>query len=83
MHDTVKRAVAAEGRRQHRDTLPRDDIFLAQTPQGFRRDVLEEALAAANEANVTDEAMLVERAGMPVYIVEGDPANVKVTTPDD
>jgi 2-C-methyl-D-erythritol 4-phosphate cytidylyltransferase/2-C-methyl-D-erythritol 2,4-cyclodiphosphate synthase len=65
-------------------TLARDEIWLAQTPQGFRRDVL---LAAFQEADrggeATDEAMLVERAGLPVAIVDGDPRNVKITTPDD
>lgn len=83
VRDTVKRAVTAHGGRHIVETLPRDEIFLAQTPQAFRRDVLEQALSAAAHTNVTDEAMLVERAGMPVQIVEGDPANVKVTTPDD
>jgi 2-C-methyl-D-erythritol 4-phosphate cytidylyltransferase/2-C-methyl-D-erythritol 2,4-cyclodiphosphate synthase len=63
--------------------LPRDEIVLAQTPQGFRRDILADALAAARDLDVTDEAMLVERAGIPVYVVEGDPANVKITTPED
>jgi 2-C-methyl-D-erythritol 4-phosphate cytidylyltransferase / 2-C-methyl-D-erythritol 2,4-cyclodiphosphate synthase len=81
--DTVKRTVVSKGERRIVETLPRESIFLAQTPQAFRRDVLEEALAAAGGANVTDEAMLVERSGIPVYIVEGDAANVKITTPDD
>jgi 2-C-methyl-D-erythritol 4-phosphate cytidylyltransferase/2-C-methyl-D-erythritol 2,4-cyclodiphosphate synthase len=81
--DTVKRAVAVGGRYRVADTLPREDIFLAQTPQAFRRDVLERALAAMGASNVTDEAMLVERAGLPVHIVHGDPANVKVTTAED
>ena len=69
-------------------TLPRDTIFLAQTPQAFRRDVLARALGAAAAqgapgAVATDEAMLAERAGFKVHIVEGDPRNVKVTTPED
>jgi 2-C-methyl-D-erythritol 4-phosphate cytidylyltransferase/2-C-methyl-D-erythritol 2,4-cyclodiphosphate synthase len=83
VRDTVKRTAAAGTVRIVRETLPRDEIFLAQTPQGFRRDILSDALAAAAEIDVTDEAMLVERAGIPVYVVEGDPANVKITTPDD
>jgi 2-C-methyl-D-erythritol 4-phosphate cytidylyltransferase/2-C-methyl-D-erythritol 2,4-cyclodiphosphate synthase len=69
-------------------TLPRDTIFLAQTPQAFRRDVLARALGAAGApgapgAAATDEAMLVERAGFKVHIVEGDARNIKVTTDDD
>lgn len=80
--DTVKQAEDAD-RRVIRATLPRDTIFLAQTPQAFRRDLLVEAMAAARDVPVTDEAALVERAGVPVHLVEGDPANVKVTTADD
>jgi 2-C-methyl-D-erythritol 2,4-cyclodiphosphate synthase len=76
--DTVKR-VDAHGRIVA--TLPRDEIFLAQTPQAFRIDVLRQALATGVDA--TDEAVLVERAGHPVSVVDGDPRNLKVTTPDD
>jgi 2-C-methyl-D-erythritol 4-phosphate cytidylyltransferase / 2-C-methyl-D-erythritol 2,4-cyclodiphosphate synthase len=83
VRDTVKRALRKDDSARIVETLPRESIFLAQTPQAFRRDVLAHALAAAEGADVTDEAMLVERAGMPVHIVEGDPANVKVTTADD
>ena len=84
VRDTVKRAALEGGRRRRiTQTLPRDEIFLAQTPQAFRRDVLAQALTAAAGLDVTDEAMLVERAGIPVHVVEGDPQNVKVTTPDD
>lgn len=83
VRDTVKRAAAVDGERRIVETLPREEIFLAQTPQAFRRDVLGGALAAAQQADVTDEAMLVERAGIPVHIVDGDPANVKITTLND
>ena len=76
--DTVKRADAA-GRIVQ--TLPRDEIFLAQTPQAFRVDVLRDALKIADDA--TDEAALAERAGHPVKLVDGDPRNLKITTPDD
>ena len=83
VNDTVKRTTRSGGRTTIRETLPREDIFLAQTPQGFRREILAEAIAAAAIMNVTDESMLVERAGIPVHVVTGDPANVKVTTPED
>ncbi len=79
--DTVKRASDDAAERCVRDTLPRDTIYLAQTPQAFRRDVLAAAVARAVEA--TDEATLAERAGHPVRIVEGEAANIKITTPDD
>ena len=82
--DTVKRA--AESDRAHpfehvAETLARDSIFLAQTPQAFRRHVLRDALARPDEA--TDEAALAERAGHAVALVEGEETNIKITTPAD
>jgi 2-C-methyl-D-erythritol 4-phosphate cytidylyltransferase/2-C-methyl-D-erythritol 2,4-cyclodiphosphate synthase len=79
--DTAKRARAA----MIVETIPRDSIFLAQTPQAFRRELLREALALADREDVdaTDEAMLVERTGHVVRIVEGEASNIKITTPDD
>jgi 2-C-methyl-D-erythritol 4-phosphate cytidylyltransferase / 2-C-methyl-D-erythritol 2,4-cyclodiphosphate synthase len=62
-------------------TLPRDEIHLAQTPQAFRVAVLRDALQIAGDA--TDEAMLAERAGHAVRVVDGDPRNLKITTPGD
>ena len=76
--DTVKRADAA-GRIA--ETLPREEIYLAQTPQAFLMDVLRDALAMS--ADATDEAALAEQAGHAVQLVEGDPRNLKITTPDD
>jgi 2-C-methyl-D-erythritol 4-phosphate cytidylyltransferase / 2-C-methyl-D-erythritol 2,4-cyclodiphosphate synthase len=63
-------------------TLPRASIVLAQTPQAFRREILDAAFALGG-ADATDEAALAERAGYPVRIVDGEPANIKVTTTDD
>ena len=66
------------------ETIPRDSIYLAQTPQAFRRDVLAAAVAAGRTgAAGTDEAALAEQAGHKVHIVDGDPANVKITTGGD
>jgi 2-C-methyl-D-erythritol 4-phosphate cytidylyltransferase / 2-C-methyl-D-erythritol 2,4-cyclodiphosphate synthase len=62
-------------------TLARDTIFLAQTPQAFRRNVLRDALAV--DADATDEAGLAEQAGHPVRVVEGDATNIKITTQAD
>ena len=83
--DTVKQggAEAPDGSRVIRATLSRDEIFLAQTPQAFRRDVFAAALQAAGSTDATDEAMLAERAGIPVHLVAGDPSNIKVTTAAD
>jgi 2-C-methyl-D-erythritol 4-phosphate cytidylyltransferase/2-C-methyl-D-erythritol 2,4-cyclodiphosphate synthase len=67
-----------------RATLDRADIFLAQTPQGFRREVLADAVALGQRGvDATDEAMLAELAGHAVHLVEGDVRNMKVTTPGD
>ena len=76
--DTVKRG-DAEGRVV--ETLPRERVYLAQTPQAFRVGVLRDALAIAVDA--TDEATLAEHAGHRVRLVEGEPSNVKITTPAD
>ena len=81
VHDTVKRvdgALIAE-------TVPRDGLALAQTPQAFRRDVLEAAhrAAALDEFEGTDDAAVVERAGYRVVVVPGEVANLKVTTAAD
>jgi 2-C-methyl-D-erythritol 4-phosphate cytidylyltransferase / 2-C-methyl-D-erythritol 2,4-cyclodiphosphate synthase len=85
VRDTVKRVRADEGSTPTViETLPRESIFLAQTPQAFRREVLRDAVALG-ESGVegTDEAALAERAGHPVHIVEGTADNVKITTADD
>jgi 2-C-methyl-D-erythritol 4-phosphate cytidylyltransferase/2-C-methyl-D-erythritol 2,4-cyclodiphosphate synthase len=66
------------------ETIPRESIFLAQTPQAFRRDVLRDALALAGTlVEATDEATLVERAGRPVRLVQGEATNIKITTRED
>ena len=79
--DTVKRG-NADG--VIVDTLPRSEIFLAQTPQVFRTAVLRDALALARDSSdATDEAMLAEEAGHHVHLVQGDARNVKITTPAD
>ena len=66
------------------ETLDRETIFLAQTPQGFRRDVLAAAVALGQSGvEATDEAALAERAGYPVHLVAGDANNIKITTAED
>jgi len=82
--DTVKLVDTADGLPIVDTTLPRDTIYLAQTPQVFRRSVLEDGLAfGAAGMEVTDEAMLVERVGHTVRLVDGDLGNVKLTTARD
>jgi 2-C-methyl-D-erythritol 4-phosphate cytidylyltransferase/2-C-methyl-D-erythritol 2,4-cyclodiphosphate synthase len=80
--DTVKRVPATGS--LVAETIPRGEIWLAQTPQGFTREVLVEAVAhGAGGFEATDEAMLVERAGRPVEIVAGEARNFKITTAED
>jgi 2-C-methyl-D-erythritol 4-phosphate cytidylyltransferase/2-C-methyl-D-erythritol 2,4-cyclodiphosphate synthase len=83
--DTVKRVAQGDDNDLIvGETIPRDQIYLAQTPQAFRREVLADAVRigrAGTEA--TDEAMLSEMAGHSVRIVESDDTNLKVTTPRD
>ncbi len=76
--DTVKRAGCNGNIVQ---TLDRSEIWLAQTPQVFRRDLFLEALQSARNAGFqgTDCASIMERAGYPVALVEGDFNNLKVT----
>jgi 2-C-methyl-D-erythritol 4-phosphate cytidylyltransferase len=74
--DTVKH-VDADG--HVTGTLERSGLRAVQTPQGFRREVLVEANRAAEGASVTDDAGLVERLGLPVLVVAGDPEAFKVT----
>jgi 2-C-methyl-D-erythritol 4-phosphate cytidylyltransferase/2-C-methyl-D-erythritol 2,4-cyclodiphosphate synthase len=81
--DTLKRA-GADGRVTA--TLDRRDLWRAQTPQGFRFDAIlaaHEAVATAGREDLTDDAAVAEWAGIPVELVEGSEANVKLTTAQD
>jgi 2-C-methyl-D-erythritol 4-phosphate cytidylyltransferase len=82
--DTVKRG-EGEGNATVAATLDRAPLWAIQTPQVFRRDVLERALAQPHEqlAAATDDASLVENMGGVVRLVESPRENFKVTTPDD
>lgn len=79
--DTVKESSGGFVRR----TVPREDLLSVQTPQAFQRPIIEKAFKAAGEEGFlgTDESSLVERAGMPVRVVEGSYENIKITTPED
>lgn len=67
------------------NTPKRSELWSIQTPQSFQHSVLKEAYERAWEDNVigTDDAMLVERIGIPVKIVQGSYENIKITTPED
>lgn len=66
-------------------TVDRTLLWSIQTPQAFRYEILQRALRQADTDRfvATDEAMLVEKIGQPVKVVEGSPLNIKITTPDD
>lgn len=76
--DTIKRV--RDG--QVVQTLDRDELFAVQTPQGFELPALRRA-HDARTTGVTDDAMLMERAGVPVHVVAGSQSAFKITTAFD
>jgi 2-C-methyl-D-erythritol 4-phosphate cytidylyltransferase len=64
-------------------TIEREHLYLAQTPQIFRRDWIVEAYAKRCGKVVSDEAQLLEQHGYPVALVEGSASNLKITLPED
>jgi 2-C-methyl-D-erythritol 4-phosphate cytidylyltransferase/2-C-methyl-D-erythritol 2,4-cyclodiphosphate synthase len=80
MTDTLKR----EDDGRIGETLERAGLWRAQTPQAFRfADILAAHRAARDEPGLTDDAAVAERAGLTVRLVAGDPANLKITSPED
>ena len=79
--DTIKRVI----NNKVIETLKREELYQAQTPQSFQTDLIKKAYQKAIEtnANVTDDASCVELLGGEVYIVEGDYNNIKITTKED
>lgn len=65
------------------ETVPRDNLWEAQTPQVFRKDLLLEAYAQRGSQPATDDAELVQRIGHPVTVVAGSSINLKITTKED
>jgi len=79
--DTIKE-VASNGHVLR--TIPRQSLGMAQTPQGFHKELLERAYALWEGLEVpTDDAEVAERAGIAVQVVTGDPKNQKLTRPED
>jgi 2-C-methyl-D-erythritol 4-phosphate cytidylyltransferase len=77
--DTIK---AVDGAGSVTSTLDRSTLVAVQTPQAFRAGVLRRA-HALGDPGATDDAMLVEALGGTVRVVPGEPANLKITDPDD
>ena len=83
--DTIKQVERTAHGALITSTIPREFIVQAQTPQGFRFDLLRRAFAEATADGFigTDEASVVERAGLPVAVVPGSQVNLKITQPGD
>ncbi len=81
LDETIKEAKGEDVIKTHE----RNSLYRIQTPQGFSYALLKEALesAARDKFYGTDEAMLLERLGKRVVMVEGDPKNIKITNPSD
>lgn len=81
--DTIK--MSRVGSQEVESTPQRERLWSVQTPQSFKKSLLLEAYkyAKAHNLKVTDDSMLVEAYGHPVYIVDGDYTNIKITTPED
>jgi len=77
---TIKRVSASQ---LISETVPRADLWAAQTPQIVRHDWLRRAFAERGSFQPTDEAQLIERLGLPVEVVAGLASNLKITTQDD
>jgi 2-C-methyl-D-erythritol 4-phosphate cytidylyltransferase len=77
---TLKRVGAGN---QIEETVSREGLWEAQTPQVFRREWLLEAYAKRGGFKATDDAQLLERAGRKVTVVQGSPINLKITTKED
>jgi len=83
--DTIKQVERTANGALVTSTIPRERVVYAQTPQGALYSALKRAFdeAAADEFLGTDEASLLERAGIPVFVVAGSARNFKITQPGD
>jgi 2-C-methyl-D-erythritol 4-phosphate cytidylyltransferase len=83
--DTIKQVERTAHGAIITSTIPREFIVQAQTPQGFRFGLLQKAMADATADGFvgTDEASVIERAGLPVAVVHGSQVNLKITQPGD
>lgn len=80
IYGTIKRS---DGQGMISDTVSRDNLWQAQTPQVFRKETLTKAFAQRGSLQPTDEAQLVEQSGVKVKLVEGSPLNIKITCKED
>ena len=78
--DTLK---SSDSKHYISGTIDRQGLWQAQTPQAAQRHLLEKAYLESEGADVTDEASLLEKAGIPVLLVAGSETNLKITRPED
>ncbi len=67
----------------HTQARNRENYYLVQTPQTFQTALIKQAYQYLSLENMTDDASVAEKAGYPVYLIEGDYQNIKATTPED
>lgn len=79
MEETIKTV----HQNQVQETLPRDQVWRIQTPQVFDYHTLIDAYKTAFNPKLTDEASLIEATNTPIYVIQGDKKNIKITTQDD
>jgi 2-C-methyl-D-erythritol 4-phosphate cytidylyltransferase len=80
--DTIKRVDS--GKLKVESSLDRQELWAAQTPQVFKKDIILRAYEQGwDKQEVTDDAMLVERMRIPLKMVMGSPLNIKITRPED
>ena len=72
-----------KGTKESSQALNRDEIFMVQTPQTFRSEILRKAYEQPFEDSFTDDASVVERSGVQIRLIEGDTQNIKITFPQD
>lgn len=78
--DTLKQQTSQQRIAQ---TISRDNLWQAQTPQAFQAALLHRALSQCTLTNITDDASAVEQLGIQPMLIEGDSRNIKLTRPDD
>ncbi len=68
---------------ENNTAIPRQNIFLIQTPQIFSSEILHNAYLQSENIHFTDDASVVEKAGQTIWLVEGSYNNIKITSPED
>lgn len=81
--DSMRMMITGEGEEQRSKAIDRTAVRLVQTPQTFKSSLLKQAFEQPYQTGFTDEASVLEAMGEQVFLVEGDPENLKITRPID